>query len=475
MKDIAHSLKARLDPILALLHKHQIVESLAQRSPEAKVALVEQLLHRQHEEELRRKLALLKGADIAHLLEMLPLERRALVWDLTDDFKAAESLLEVNEGTRAHLVEHTRPERLQGILAELEADDLPIVAPFLSASLLREAKARLETSDRHWLETALTFEEDSVGSLMTRDSLLLNEALTVDQAIADIRQLPGLPEQTDKAFIVHGQRTLVGVLPLTELLRHEGERRLDEVMDPMVVKFRPEDEAEEAAYTFERYDLICAPVVDERDRIIGRLTVDRVMDYLRERNEERGLAKQGLSARADLFGPLWVNARSRWLWLAINLVTAFLATRFIAVFEDTIGHLVALAALMPIVASLGGNTGQQTAALMIRSLSLDQIQGGNLGVALRRELSVSLVNGGLWGGVIGLVAAALYGSIGLGLVMTAAVLLNLLIAAVTGILVPFLIDRLGRDPAMGTSVILTFVTDSMGFFLFLGLATLWLV
>ncbi len=469
------SLQDRLEPIFALLQKQQIVESLAHRETGYSKPLVEQLVHRQHEEELKRKLRNLRAADIAHLLEMLPPDRRAVVWDLSADQQAAPTLLELNEGVLHSVLAGTSRERLKRILGHLDADDLADIADYVDPDLLAEAKAGLEDHVRNWLENTLSYADDSVGSLMSRDSLLIPASHTVDEAIATVRALPQLPEQTDKVFVVSGHRMLVGVVPLTALLRHEGTMPLQSIMDVNVVKFRPQDEAEAAAYAFERYDLISAPVVDERNRVIGRLTVETMMDYLREHNEQLELAKQGLSARADLFGPVWLSAKTRWLWLSINLVTAFCATRFIAMFADSIESLVALAALMPIVASLGGNTGQQTAALMIRSLSLDQIHRGNLPIALRKEVAVSLINGAIWGLVLGVVATLLYGNAGLGFVMMVAIMLNLFIAAVAGILTPLLVDRLGKDPAMGSSVILTFITDSMGFFLFLGLATAWLL
>lgn len=346
------TLHDRLESIFALLHKQQIVESLAHRQT-GSAPLAEQLLHRQHEEELRRKLKKLKAADLAHLLEMLPVDRRKLVWELMPESQAAETLPELNEGVIRFLFSATPAERMHYILRRMDADDLTGIAEFVEPSLMASIKAGLEDQTRHWLENTLSFPEDSVGSLMSQDSLMLSLELTVDEAIRTIREVPEMPDQTDKIFIVSGHRQLEGVVPLTSLLRHEGSARLAEVMETNVVKFQPEDEAEDAAYAFERYDLISAPVVDARNRVIGRLTVETMMDYLREHNEELELAKQGLSAQADLFGPVWEGAKARWLWLAINLVTAFCATRFIALFSDSIESLVALAALMPIVASMG--------------------------------------------------------------------------------------------------------------------------
>lgn len=468
-------LQDRLEPIFGLLQKQQIVEALTHRQEGPSTPLLEQLVHRQHEEELKRKLRIFNAADLAHLLEMLPLPKRLLVWELLADEKAATTLLEINESALRSVLQETNVERQTRILGLLDADDLADIAEWIDPPILSAVKAGLEAQERNWLETTLTYADASVGSLMSRDSLLLSAELSVDDAIAQVRNLGELPDQTDKIFIVNSHRILVGVLPLTRLLLHPGTAALKTIMDDQVVKFTPQDEAQEAAYAFERYDLICAPVVDERNRIIGRLTVETMMDFLRDHNEEKELAKQGLSARADLFGPVWQGAKTRWLWLAINLITAFTATRFISLFAQSIESLVALAALMPIVASIGGNAGQQTAALMVRSLSLDQIHSANLKIALRKEITVSLINGVLLGALLGILALLLYGNKGLSLVMMVAIMLNLLIAAIAGIVTPMVVEKLGRDPAMGTSVILTFITDSMGFFLFLGLATAWLM
>jgi magnesium transporter len=220
---------------------------------------------------------------------------------------------------------------------------------------------------------------------------------------------------------------------------------------------------------------VTAPVVDERGKLLGRLTVDAVVDFIRAQSEIQALRSAGLAGEEDLFAPAWASARNRWLWLAVNLVTAFLASRVIGAFEETIAGLVALATLMPIVASIGGNTGNQTVALMIRGLSLDQITAANIRHLLRKELTVSVLNGLVWGGVVGLLASLLYRNLPLGGVMAGAVLLNLIVSALVGVAVPLALHRAGRDPAQGASVLLTFTTDSMGFFIFLALARAFLI
>ena len=290
-----------------------------------------------------------------------------------------------------------------------------------------------------------------------------------------LRRLKELPGHTDKLFVVDYDGVLKGVLPVKRLLVNDPEKQVAEVMANDPVSFHPDEDGYDAAQAFERYDLISAPVVDKNGKLIGRLTIDEMVDLIREESESEVLSMAGLREEEDIFASVWKSLRNRWSWLAINLITAFLASRVIGLFEGSIEKLVALAALMPIVAGIGGNSGNQTITMIVRAMALDQVGTGNTQRLLRKELAVALVNGLVWGGVIGAVAYALYGSWSLGVVMTAAMTLNLLLAALMGVLIPMTLARLGRDPAMGASVMITAMTDSGGFFIFLGLATLFLL
>jgi len=254
-----------------------------------------------------------------------------------------------------------------------------------------------------------------------------------------------------------------------------AETMVEAVMAKEVVSFHPEQSADEAAQAFERYDLITAPVVDGQGKLVGRLTVDAVMDYIRAKANEEALKLAGLKEEEDLFASVWKSAKNRWPWIAINLVTAFVASRVIGAFEGTIEKLVALAALMPIVAGIGGNSGNQTSSLIVRGLALGLVNPANTDRMIKKEVVISVLNGLVWGTVLGIIAYMLYGNVNLGIVMTAAMLLNLLVAALVGIFIPITLHRMGRDPAIGASVLLTATTDSMGFLIFLGLAALFLV
>jgi magnesium transporter len=299
--------------------------------------------------------------------------------------------------------------------------------------------------------------------------------VTLEVVLRYLRRFDELPSQTDQLFVVDRDEILLGVLPLNRLIVSEPEAQVADVMQPAVIELQQHENVETAASAFERYDLVSAPVVDTHDRLVGRVTVDEVLDFVRQSGEETLLAQAGLRAEEDVFASVWASFRNRWAWLAINLVTAFVASRVIGVFEGSIEKLVALAALMPIVAGIGGNSGNQTITMIVRAAALGQVSIDNARQLIRKEMTVSLVNGVVWGGVMGLVAAVLYRDVALGIVMVLAMTLNLMLAALMGVLIPISMLKLGRDPAVGSSVLITAVTDSGGFFIFLGLATIFLV
>jgi magnesium transporter len=468
-------LEENVGEVHRLLEKHRMLEAVARRQETPKSALLEQMQHRQNLVELHRRLRGLHPADVAHILESLPIEDRLIVWrELTPD-KAGQALVEVSRGVRESLIEETGRSSLVDLLRDLDADDLRYLAESLPDDLVDEVSALLDARDRSWMEQSRAYPESSAARLMMQDALSLRESQTVGDAVAIIKRRGRLPGQTDRLFVVDSRNVLIGAVPLGSLIVSEPAVQITSIMDEHIRRFHPYDEAEEVAKAFERYDLLSAPIVDDRGKMIGRVTSDAVMDFIRTSSGNEALALAGLRKAEDLFAPVWDSARNRWPWLAVNLATAFIASRVIGVFEGTIQQLVALAALMPIVASIGGNTGNQTVALVVRGLALDQITTGSAWYLFRKELIVSVLNGLLWGGVVGLLAGMIYWSAPLGVVMSGAIFLNLIIAALVGVFVPLFLDRAGRDPAQGSSVMLTFVTDGMGFFLFLGLAKMFLM
>ena len=475
IKKPQESLQDRLAQVVELLHRHRLVEGLAQRQEGENQGLVEDLVQRQNLAELQRKLDELHPADIAHILEALPLDERLTVWQLVKVERDGDILLEVSDAVRETLIADMDDHEILAATRDLDADELADLAPELPRDVVHELMESLDAQQRERVRSALSYEEDQIGALMDFEMVTIRDDVSLEVVLRYLRRLKELPGQTDKLFVVDHDGVLTGVLPVKRLLVNDPEKKVAEVMATDPVTFHPDEDAHDAAQAFERYDLISAPVVDRNGKLVGRLTIDEMVDLIREESESEVLNMAGLREEEDIFASVWKSVRNRWAWLAINLVTAFLASRVIGVFEDSIEKLVALAALMPIVAGIGGNSGNQTITMIVRAMALDQVSTGNTMRLLRKELGVGLINGLVWGGVIGAVAWYLYGDWALGAVMTGAMTLNLLLAALMGVLIPMTLARLGRDPAMGASVMITAMTDSGGFFIFLGLATIFLM
>ncbi|MDD0843205.1 magnesium transporter [Pseudomonas sp. Gutcm_11s] len=469
------SLQDRLAQVVDLLHRHRLVESLTHRQEGQHHDRVENLVHRQNLAELQRKLDELHSADVAHILEALPLGDRLTVWQLVKAERDGDILLEVSDSVRESLIADMDDHEILAATRDMDADELADLAPELPRDVVLELMESLDAQQRERVRSALSYEEDQIGALMDFEMVTIREDVSLEVVLRYLRRLKELPGHTDKLFVVDYDGVLKGVLPIKRLLVNDPDKQVGEVMASDPVSFHPDEDAHDAAQAFERYDLISAPVVDKDGKLIGRLTIDEMVDLIREESESEVLNMAGLREEEDIFASVWKSVGNRWAWLAVNLVTAFIASRVIGLFEGSIEKLVALAALMPIVAGIGGNSGNQTITMIVRALALDQVSTGNTSRLLRKELSVALINGVLWGGVIGVVAYWLYGSWSLGLVMTGAMTLNLLLAALMGVLIPMTLMRMGRDPAMGASVMITAMTDSGGFFIFLGLATLFLL
>lgn len=464
-----------LSEITRLLDRHRVLETLAHQQDSPRRDLVEQLQHRQNVAELGKRLRLMHAADIAHVLEGLPLDDRTTVWREVPADQAGDVLVEVSAAARGSLIDATEEPVLVEMLARLDAEDLAYISESIPDTVRMLVEQRLEQSERTIFEDSIRFARSSVGYVMTREWVEVSDRHTVGDTLADLRRLEAMPPQTDHVFVVDARHVLRGSVALPVLLVSAPGSLMTDLMREQVATFSPQDDARSAVGVFERYDLVSAPVVDNRGKLVGRLTVDAVMDVLRDESSLQALRSAGLSDDEDLFASLWDSARNRWPWLAVNLVTAFVASRVIGQFEGVIQQLAALAALMPIVASIGGNTGNQSMALVIRSLATDQIQPDRSRRLLTKELSIGILNGSVWGLIVGGFAVIIYSQIGLGLVMTGAVVLNLVVAAAAGVLIPLGLHASGRDPAHGASVLLTFITDGMGFFLFLGLARVFLV
>jgi magnesium transporter len=468
------NLQATLAQVVELLDQQELESELVRKQSSHRPELVQSLLAKQQLAELEKKLASLHPADVAFVLEGLPLDQRQRVWELAPAVQRGAVLLELSEAVRDHLLGEMHPHEIIGATENLESDEIAYLLPSLSQDTVLQLLNRLDQEDRAQVQTVLSFPTGTVGALMEFDMLTVREDVTLEVVLRYLRKRGSVPDRTDQLFVVDREGNFKGELSLTDLVIHDPETLVGEIMDKDPVSFFTDDSAREAVQAFERYDLVTAPVVNLHGKLVGIIGIDVVVDYLNESTQMERLKQVGLREEEDLFAPIWKSGKNRWAWLAINLLTAFFASRVIGVFEGTIEKLVALAALMPIVASVGGNTGNQTAAIMIRGLALQQIRWDNVRYLLLKEVGIGLMNGVLWGSVVGLFAYAIYLNTQLALVMTGAMMLNLLIASLAGIFIPLGLYKLGRDPVFGSSVILTAITDSMGFFIFLGMATLFL-
>lgn len=467
-----------LADIQSLLHRFEVESDLVHREQIAgepsRRGLLEALTARQHSVLLEPRIRDLHAADLAYVLEGLPPMQRVLVWAMVPEARAGEVLLELADSVRGVVLQGMSFDAQVRVGQMLDTDELAGLAPLLAPGVVDRIRQGLTQEEREQLRAAMSYAPDSVGARMDFDMVTIRDDVTLEVVLRYLRRFEALADHTDQIFVVDRKDRLQGALSIATLLVHEPDQRVSAVMRHDPFTLRATESAIDAAQAFQRYDLVSAPVVDEAGHLIGRLTVSEAVDVIREDIDSGVLAQAGLREEEDIFSSVWDSARNRWLWLGVNLCTAFFASSVIGVFEGVIERVVALAALMPIVAGIAGNSGNQTMTLFIRSLALGQVTGGTVRRLFVKELSIALLNGAVWGSIAGAFAFLLYmGSAQaglLGLTMMMAIVLNLIIASIIALLVPLTLRRLGRDPALGSSVLLTFTTDSMGFFIFLGLA-----
>jgi magnesium transporter len=429
----------------------------------------------QNLEALRTLLDPLHPADVAYILEALPRAQRLVVWDLVKADREGEILLEVSDAVRETLIAYMDDQELVAATGQLDTDEIADLAPDLPREVIEDVFKLLPPAEREQLREAMSYPEGTAGALMDFDMVQIRDDVTLEVVLRYLRRLDELPDHTDQLFVVDRSEHLKGLVPVNLLLVTDLDVVVGDVMLKEYSQFNANADAADVAAAFERYDLVSAPVVDDAGKLVGRMTVNAVVDYVREKTDSEKLTAGGLREDEDLFASVWKSVQNRWTWLALNLITAFVASRVIGMFEGSIVKLVALAALMPIIAGIGGNSGNQTITMIVRALALGQITRENATKLFAKELSVSALNGLIWGGLVGIFAFLIYHNWQLSLVMMLAMELNLLLAAFMGVLIPMAMDKLGRDPAVGSSVMITAITDSGGFFIFLGLATLFLV
>jgi magnesium transporter len=423
-----------------------------------------------------RMLNALRPAEIAHLLESLPLSQRKIAWELLDDTTDGEILLEVTDDVRDSLIQQMDAAELIAATEGLDTDDLADLVKELPRHITWEVLDSLDQQNRERLESILSYPEDSAGGLMNVDTVTVRAEVTLDVVIRYLRRLGHhVPADTDKLFVVNRDGLYLGAISLAEVLTHDPDDSVAEVMSLDLKPIPAAWDDREVANRFQQHDLLSAPVVDEDGRLLGRITIDDVVDVIREEGEHQFMGQAGLSEDEDMFAPVLISARRRALWLGINLLTAFLASWVIRQFENTLDQIVALAVLMPIVASMGGIAGTQTLTLAIRGIALGQLSAQNSRWLLIKELAVGTINSMIWAVVVGTVVWFWFHDLNIALLIAAAMTINLIFAALAGAVLPLMLERLDIDPALAGGVLLTTVTDVVGFLAFLGLATWFLL
>src|SRR5258706_2937281 len=394
------SVQDSLKQVVKLLRKHQLVKSLVEPQDLPRHRPAESPVEKQNVTELQKKLDQLHPADVAYVLEALPLEERLAVWDLIKAERDGEILLEVSDAGRETLIAHMGTQELVAATGQLDTDEIADLAPDLPREVMQDVFRSLSVEEREQLRAAMSYPEDTVGALMDFDMITVRDDITVEVVSRYLRRLDEMPDHTDQLFVVDREDRLRGLLPVNRLLVTDLDVPVSEILVAESVKLQPEEKAQDAALAFERYDLVSAPVVDSEGKLVGRVTVNAVMDFIREETGSEILSAGGLREDEDLFASVWSSVKNRWTWLAVNLVTAFIASRVIGTFEDSIGKLVALAALMPIIAGIGGNSGNQTITMIVRALALGQIKASNARQLIIKGIRVSVLNRLILGGLV---------------------------------------------------------------------------
>jgi magnesium transporter len=417
----------------------------------------------------------LEAAEIAHVLESLPDTRRAGIWKLLPEEIRGEVLAHLGEVARLSLVENIDRVDVVYAASGLETQDLADVIETLPEEIGEAIRESLDYHGLRKLEAALAFPEESAGRLMDTEAVSVRADVCLETVLRYLRRRESLPDHTTGLMVVDRDGRYQGELPISALLTQQPDRQVVEVMDPQAERVRPEINQRDLAVLFSDHDLVSVAVVDEDGLLIGRVTIDDIVDIIQEEADHQILGAAGLNEEEDLFAPVIPSAQRRALWLGINLSTAFLAAWVIGLFEATLDKVVALAVLMPIVASMGGIAGSQTLTLIIRGLALGQISSSNARWLAYKEIAISALNGITWALVVGVISFFWFNNLLISGVLGAAMVINLLAAAFSGVVIPLLMERFGIDPALAGSVVLTTVTDVVGFMSFLGLATLFLL
>ncbi|MGB5339496.1 MAG: magnesium transporter [Gammaproteobacteria bacterium] len=452
-----------------------MIDTVETDSTAGRLELLTRALDSGAADQIRHLLISLHPAEIADLLESFPHGPREILWELVDPDDHGEVLVHVGDEVRAGLIEELDNDALVAATEGLDADDMADLLMDLPGAAIKEVLVSMDKQNRDRLEAVLHYPEDTAGGLMNLDTVTVRSDVTLDVVLRYLRLHEDIPSTTDSLIIVDRDDRYKGVLPLTVLLTNDPDQLVAAVMQRDVQGIPAKMTDVEVAKLFEDRDLISAPVIDDDGKLLGRITIDDVVDVIREDAEHSLLSMAGLDEEDDTFAPVLKSARRRAIWLGINLFTAFLASWVIGLFKGTLEEVVALAVLMPIVASMGGIAGSQTLIIVIRGLALGQVGSSNARWLMYKELAVTALNGIGWALVVAVITTLWFGDPDIGMIIAAALIINLVCAALAGISIPFILEHMRIDPAHAGSVLLTTITDVVGFVVFLGLGTIFLL
>ncbi len=449
-----------------------MAEALESKSPQSQLRALNAALTDGRFVSVRKMLHELPASDVALILESSPTKTRDELWELIDGDFHGDILEELSEDVRNGIISKMVPERVVDALEEMDTDDLAETLSSLPEEVLQGILESMDAQDRVRAEQAMSYGEETAGFIMNTDTITLRPDVTVDVVLRYLRLKGDLPENTDTFYVVNRTDNLVGLVPVARLLTADPDDTVSEVMDddPEAIPVNMPDD--EVASLFERYNWLSAPVIDDKQRLVGRITIDDVVDIIREDAEHSMMSMAGLDDEEDTFAPVWQSTQRRSVWLAVNLVTALMAAAVSDLFEDTLSEMAVLAILNTIVPSMGGVAGNQTLTLVIRGMALGHVNGSNARWLVSKELAIGLLNGVIWAALIATVIGLWKQDLMLGVVIAFAMMVNLIAAALSGATLPMIMKRLKIDPALAGSVILTTITDVVGIFAFLGTATL---
>ena len=425
---------------------------------------------------IRKTLTSLNPPEIARLLESLTVGKRKIIWQLVDQDDEGEILKELVDDVRQNLIEEMDASELIAVTQDMELDDLADLLIDLPEAVTEQIITALDQQDQVRLESVMSFEENTAGGLTNPRIVSVRRGITIEVLIRYLRKLRKLPEDTNYIYIINKHNEYLGAVKLVDLFVEDKGKNIEDIMDESVKPFTAETDSHQVSLDFQDLDIISAPVVDDQNKLLGQITIDDVVDVIQDQANSEIFNMAGLDDEDDIFAPVLVSSKRRAVWLGMNLVTAFIVAGAVGLFKEILGQIVILAVLMPIVASMGGVAGNQTLILVIRGIATKKIQRSNAIKLLIKEGSVALLNGLTWSIVVSVLAVVLFQTPwNIGYIIGAAMLLNILASAIAGVSIPFLLKKVGIDPALAGGVMMTTLTDVLGFITFLGLATLFLL